>query len=320
MPLALGVAAVLAIISGWFLVSGGVPARFTPSSDPAVLAMARADPPPRADGGDCQPDADGFAQPCTLMPLPGAQGRIALFGDSHAQAILPAFLSLAKSRGLELHYAASGGCPPLIGGYVLNGNDLPQACAALAAAELAHARTSHVDTVYLVGRWVLYAAEDPLNPPGRYLLADSAQPLLWSRADSARVLGPLLAKTVDAYRAAGIRVVIVDQVPTQQFRLDRYVKWLALKPPAEGLEAAIIKGSVRADAFLALRAAAQPALGAQEVRAVPVLRLEQAFESGDRFLWGKPGESWYRDANHLSTQGALKLAPALIESHDRAGR
>ncbi len=320
LPLALGLTAFLAALSGWLLVSHGVPGRFTPSSDPAVLAMARADPPPRAEGGDCQSDADGFAQPCTLMPLAGAKGRIALYGDSHAQAILPAFQSLAKARGLELHYAASGGCPPLLGGYVLNGNDRPEACAALAEAELAHAKAVQLDTVYLVGRWVLYAAEDPFNPPGRYLLADSAQPLLWSRADSARVLAPLLARTVDAYRAAGIRVVIVDQVPTQQFRVDRYVKWLALKPPAEGLASAITQGSVRSDAFLSLRTASSPALGAQEARGIQVLRLEQAFQSGDRFLWGKPGESWYRDANHLSTAGALMLAPLLIESHDRASR
>ena len=316
LPLALGLSAVLAGLGAWLWLAKGVPSRFTPPRDSATISMTRADPPPRADGGDCQPDADGFAAPCTLMPLAGAQRRIALFGDSHAQAILPAFRELARQRQAQLHYAALGGCPALLGGFVIGGNYQPQVCADFAANALAHARRTGVDTVYLVGRWTLYTAEDPMNPPGRYLLADSTQPLLWSRADSRRMFGVLLARTIDAYRAAGITVVIVDQVPAQRFMVDRAVKWLAYKTPAEGLETAIARQSVSVADFQTLRAAAQPAVQAQQARGVAVLRFDDVFRRGGAFPWAAPDTSWYRDASHISTAGALRLVPALLAEYD----
>lgn len=320
LPLAIGFAAVLTLGGGWLWLDKGMPWRFTASHDPAISTMAQNDPPPRGEGGDCMPDGDGFTNPCTIMPHPGLPRKIALFGDSQAQALLPAFRQLAHQRNAELHYSAFGGCPPLLGSYILNGNYQPTFCHDLAEKQLAHAKAAHIDTVWLVGRWALYAAEDPTNPPGRYLLADSASPLFWSRADSASALARLLDRTTNAYAQAGTKIVLVDQVPSQRTMIDRKLKWLSLRQEARPLGEVIHQSSVKVTDFAALRAAHEPAIIAQQSRGVRVLQFDAVFRDGDRYLWGSPGVSWYRDANHISTAGALRLTPLLVASYDAASQ
>lgn len=314
LPLALGSAALLALVGGWLYLSGGAPARFPPSRDPAILAMTRADPPPRADGGDCQPDADGFAEPCTLYDPPDAQGSIALFGDSHAQALLPAFREVARRGRLRLYYAAFGGCPPLSGVYVLNGNAAPEACFKLAASELAFARKARPDVTFLAGRWALYASEDPFSPLGHYLLADRPAPLLWSRADSQQALVRLLARTVADYRAASLPVVVLDQPPGQQVRVDRRLKQLALRRDTGGLDDEIARDSVSIAEWERLSMPYRPALAGT----LPVVPLAPVFVRDGRYPWGAGGVSWYRDASHLSTPGALRTIPAVTAAYAAA--
>jgi peptidoglycan/LPS O-acetylase OafA/YrhL len=317
LPIAFGLAIVLAGTGGWLFLDKGAPWRFSLSRDPAISAMTKADPPPRAEGGDCQSDRDGFANPCTIMPRPSAAQRIALYGDSHAQALLPAFRELARQRGAELHYASFGGCPPLLGGYVINGNYRADFCPELARREIAHARAAHIDTVWLAGRWALYGAESQESHANGYLLADRPQPIFWTRTDSRRVFGVLLARTVAAYRTSGINLVIIDEVPSQPVMDHRALKCLAYRPKSQGLEDVIRQSSIKAEDFLELRRQIEPAIEAQERTGVPVLRFDSFFRMGDRFLWGEPGVSWYRDDHHLSTEGALRLVPALVASFDQ---
>lgn len=314
LPLALVGAAVLAGAGGWFWLSGGAPSRLPQARDPLLLAMTRADPPPRAEGGDCRPDADGLADPCRLV---GGEGPVvALYGDSHAQALLPAYRQLAQGGEVALDFGGAAGCPPLLGGYVLAGNGLPEDCARLAQRQLAQARRDRPAVVWLVGRWSLYATEDPLGLPGHYLLADRPAPWRWSRADSRRTLAVLMGRTVDAYRALGVQVVVVDQVPNQSVRVDRLRKWLAHRDGAKGLAEQIRASSLDGPGLARQRESYAAALVEAKAHGALVLSLDEPFRQGDRYLWGRPGEAWYRDASHLSTVGALRLAPALVAQYD----
>ena len=315
--LAMGLALALAAIGAGLWLSKGLPGRFTPSRDPQILAMTKADPPAPADEAQCPPGQDGTSLPCMIIANASPMNRIALFGDSHAMAMLPAFRALARQRHAELHYAATAGCPPLIGGYILNGNLQPDACAGMAAQELAYARAAHVDTVYLVGRWTLYASEDPMTPEGRYLLADTAHPLFWKRSDSARVMASLLGDTVARYRAAGIRVVVLDQIPAQQFLVDRTLKWAALRSSSDGLADAVRNSAVKVADYEALRSQTELALAAASANGAEILRLNDLFREGDRYPWAAPGASWYKDASHVSYPGAMRMVPAILASFDR---
>ncbi len=318
--LAVVIALLLTATGAGFWLSKGLPGRFTPSRDPMIIAMTAADPPAPEGEPVCPEAGDGTSTPCVIMPLPGAVHRVALYGDSHAMALLPALRELARQRHAELHYAATAGCPPLIGGYILNGNLQGGACADMAAQELAHARAAKVDTVYLVGRWTLYASHDPMTPEGRYLLAGVPHPLFWTRADSARTMASLLGDTVARYRAAGIRVIVVDQLPAQQFLVDRRLKWAALLKSAAGLDAAIRNSAVMVADYEALRSKTEPALAAAQAHGAEILRLGETFRAGDRYVWAGPGVSWYKDASHVSQQGAMRLAPAIVASFDHGGR
>ncbi|WP_158241540.1 acyltransferase family protein [Novosphingobium sp. TH158] len=317
LPLAIGSAAVLAGIGTALYLTGGVPDRFQRSTDPTIAAMSTIPLEPSMQGGDCKPDPEGFVQPCQMQGSRGAPRTIAVYGDSHATALLPAFRALAAENGARLLFGSYGGCPPLLGAYMLKANSAPEVCADMARAQFEQARRERPDMVYLVGRWSLYTSGDPHIPAGRYLLADQPRPWLWTREDSRRVLEPLLLRTVDAYRAAGLKVTVIDQVPSHRFDLQRTVQWLAYRPTAEGLAEDIRASSVKVAEYRDLMSASRPAMAAVSRRGVPVLQLQEDFRQGDRYAWARPGEIWYNDMNHVSPAGAMLLLPALSASYRR---
>ena len=47
--------------------------------------------------------------------------KVAVFGDSHSEALLPAFNKAAKEQGVGVVHLGLGGCPPLKGVYVKRG-------------------------------------------------------------------------------------------------------------------------------------------------------------------------------------------------------
>lgn len=313
-----GLAALALAACGLFaVVSGGMAGRAAPTRDPRLLAFVASGTRPAVPPFAC-PERAGLVAPCLAVAAPGASLRIGLFGDSHAEAALPGFTALARSRGMDLTYAALGGCPPLLGGYVLNGNSPPATCPRLAERQLAAARAARLDAVFLVARWTLYAEGDPLSDKG-YLLARTAWPLHPTRAASRAALAPLVARTVAAYRRAGIRVILVAQVPQQQIAVDRVIPWLAYRPPAD-LAALIAASAVPVRASAAFSAAADAALAGAVQPGVTFARFDAPFRTGNRFAWGDGRAAWYTDRSHLSATGARRLEPAIAAALDAAMR
>jgi peptidoglycan/LPS O-acetylase OafA/YrhL len=313
-----GLAALALAACGLFaVVSGGMAGRAAPTRDPHLLAFVASGTRPAVPPFAC-PERAGLVAPCLAVAAPGASLRIGLFGDSHAEAALPGFTALARSRGMDLTYAALGGCPPLLGGYVLNGNSPPATCPRLAERQLAAARAARLDAVFLVARWTLYAEGDPLSDKG-YLLARTAWPLHPTRAASRAALAPLVAQTVAAYRRAGIRVILVAQVPQQQIAVDRVIPWLAYRPPAD-LAALIAASAVPVRASAAFSAAADAALAGAVQPGVTFARFDAPFRTGNHFAWGDGRAAWYTDRSHLSATGARRLEPAIAAALDAAMR
>ena len=309
--------AVLAAFALVAILSGGAAGRPEPTPDRRILAFVASGTRPDRQPFVC-PDRDGLVAPCLAVAAPGARQRVGLFGDSHAEAALPGFVDFARSRGIELTYGALGGCPPLLGGYVINGNAAPEACARLAARELAAAKAARLDAVFLVARWRLYA-EGNGPQDHAYLLSASPRPFRPGRDASRAALGPLLAQTVAAYRAAGIRVIVVAQVPQQDTLIDRVVPWFAYRPPAD-LAAAVRAQSVRVGASTAASAATDQIVAAAAGQGALFARFDGSFRQGDRFVWGDGATSWYTDRSHLSATGARRLAPAIAATFDHAMR
>lgn len=310
--------AVLVGFAGYGLASGGIAGRLHASTDPAIRSFVASALYAETPGGDCKADANGISVPCTYVPNPAAPLRFAVYGDSHAQALLPAFAELARRRGLEMHFASVGGCPPLLGAHVINGNLPPGDCPILAEKELAAARANGIAAVFLVGRWTLYTDGDPMLPASRYLLSRHAAPFRPDRAEARRTLAATLARTIAAYRMAGIRVILVDQVPQQAFDVGRFVQWFAYRPDPQGPGGAITRTAVTRAEADALRAASRDLLRRQQGPGVSLLSLDPLFRSGDRYLWGDARGTWYSDSSHLTHGGALRVAPALSSALDAA--
>ena len=281
------------------------------NSDPAVMQFVAGASvkPPEIPG--CPLDANGFAAPCKAV-VPAFQRRtVALFGDSHAKSLEPAFAAAARAGNAGLVYGSNGGCPGLIGGYVVNGNVEPEVCARLAHDELATARREGVRLVYLASRWTLYTDGDPLHPGPRYLLATTPHPFRPNRADSRAALAQSLRRTVDAYRAAGIEVVLVGQVPQQGFLLDRTLRKMQFGGLPQGVLATVRATSTTVVAMDALRRNSAQIIAVEQRRGVPILDLDAMFRSNGRLLWGDETTTWYVDHSHLSLPGSLRLAPAV---------
>lgn len=147
---------------------------------------------------------------------PAAHASVLLWGDSHAAAVAPGLNKFMKSRGLTGIAAYRAGCVPLLGTMRRDVGD-GILCARFnnAVFEMLRQRDD-LDTVVLVGRWAL-AAE------GQRLAAEGGRPLVLRRVDDKtsnqdpvldfRVFEAALTETVQAIRATGRTVIIVEGTP-----------------------------------------------------------------------------------------------------------
>ncbi|WP_426152743.1 acyltransferase family protein [Pseudomonas sp. DC3000-4b1] len=196
--------------------SGFLTQGFARPGEDAELLHAFEDPTVRA---ACDRDyrGDGWGiGPCHFgAPALAGHTDVAVFGDSHSEAMLPAFDEAGRRAGLSIAHLGVGGCPPLLGVDVAVGNYGPGACAALAERQLAYVREHGVRHVVLIARWSLYTSggygQDRMT---RYFLVTAQQPG-HSQVLSRQSFSAALSRTLAAYQELGVRVDVVAQAPQQ---------------------------------------------------------------------------------------------------------
>ncbi|MEB0006465.1 acyltransferase family protein [Pseudomonas sp. MH9.2] len=144
-----------------------------------------------------------------------ATPEVAVFGDSHAEVLLPAFDTAGKERGKTIVHIGLAGCPPLLGVDVLAGNYVVGVCEALARREYDYVKMNGIKTVILVSRWTLYTDGDydKWKKSSYFLVSQDTQEK--TKEASRAVFEKALNKTVEAYQALGTHLYIVAQVPQQ---------------------------------------------------------------------------------------------------------
>ncbi|MEO0618082.1 MAG: acyltransferase family protein [Pseudomonadota bacterium] len=233
-----------------------------------------------------------------------------LWGDSHAEAMAPAFETLARTHGASGLYAARDACPPVMGATqwptIRN-----KKCPAFQKAMLNQARRSGIRDVVLVARWNLYHNGWPETGIESAASADflihDAQTKMASVEENARVLARALRKTVATLRAANKRVWLVTQVPYVGFRVPTELALVAFSPVPQR------------------RARPSPDAHRQRSKAVAQLFQELAKDRGVFILdpshrmcarttcrIESSGVPLYRDDDHLSREGAAFIVPTLI--------
>lgn len=233
---------------------------------------------------------------------------LAVFGDSHSEALLPAFAQLAEGLPHGIAHLGVGGCPPLLGVDVAAGNYAPTACEALAQRQLAFVREHKVRHVVLIARWSLYTDGGYQGARKvRYFLTD-AQHSHQDQATSRQVFEAGLARTVAQYRALGAQVDVVAQAP-QQLASPRnlYYRLAHQQQDSQASKLAAVQAlSVPYQEHKALQAYTrgylQQLADAGQIR---LFSLDAAFCDAQRCLIGDL-RPWYKDSDHLNEQGAQR--------------
>lgn len=238
----------------------------------------------------------------------------ALFGDSHADAFLPALISLYGERETSHAYIGMGGCLPLLGVDVKSGIWPEDVCRSLAQAQYTYASQVRPRNLLLVARWGMYTEGETTSRSARryYLVENDADPL--SRGHSKAVFVRALERTVRAYQALGTRVFLMEQVP-QQITEPRKV--------FHKLNQAGLWGDPAAEAVIQRNASpisqhhAQQSHVRELLNRLPhmegfrVLNPEELFCSAGQCVMGDKDGPWYLDRDHLNIRGAEKAAPWL---------
>ncbi|WP_282348528.1 acyltransferase family protein [Pseudomonas sp. PS01301] len=235
---------------------------------------------------------------------------VAVFGDSHAEALLPAFDAAGKRYDRRIAHIGMGGCPPLLGVDVAVGNYAPGACPALAQREYDYVKAHGIKTVVLVSRWTLYTDGDyDQNRMSGYFLVDQASQAR-TREASRAVFEKALERTIDAYRALGAQVYVVTQAPQQQTSPKQLYYRLARDKgdDAEHTQRLLDRLSVPYAKHLHFQHYTRALFAADSARErIRLVNLDEALCSPQTCLIGDSG-SWYKDHDHLSARGVERVA------------
>lgn len=244
---------------------------------------------------------------CTTPRLSGEQDKtLAVWGDSHAEAMIPGVAVLpGLAEGVLLQMTKTS-CPPLIGVDVVRAGRVYRECSLFNAETIQMLRQhQEITTVVLAARWPVYALEAGFGvseaTPGA-----SKYSLVANRSDgtvgtsSLVEFGAALDRTIDLLARAGKKVIVVGAVPEMYFDVPGCVARKRM-PLFLAENCGLDQGAV----------AARISVVNKEVEAA-AKRHEVAALYPDRILCHEgfcavespEGRILYYDHNHLSTVGA----------------
>jgi peptidoglycan/LPS O-acetylase OafA/YrhL len=292
--------AAAAACAALLVIGQGLPQRFSPQIR-AILAEAS--------------DHEGRMSECfgltaddvrkgRLCPI-GAkvqQASFVLWGDSHADALIPAVQSVATRQGRTGLFAGTDSCPPLLG---VKRADAAK-CAAFNDAVAKIATSKSIKEVILEARWAKNAEGSSFGqePSERVRLYDDISQGRTEK-ETRDVFYRGLDRTVRMLTRAGKKVVLVASVPEVGFPVPAYLAHARLVNPGAKLTTSAHAYRERQKFVLWALSSMHRRYGAEIVYPDRVLcggRVCQVAVN-DRPL--------YRDAHHLSVFGAKQLTPLL---------
>ncbi|HWE07252.1 MAG TPA: acyltransferase family protein [Rhizomicrobium sp.] len=238
----------------------------------------------------------------------GAVGAVApsflLWGDSHADAILPAVAEAAARVGRAGVFAGGEACPPLLGVTTPRPD-----CRAFNDAVAALAKRPEITEIVLESRWAKYAEGSTYGeePRGRVVLLDNSCRTA-APNDNHGVFLRGLDRTVSELRKEGKKVVIVASVPEIGWPVPAVLARRALAEDAEGADpdagTYLNRQRFALNAFASLR---------QRYGAIVLYPHSVLCRTGSCEV-ALNGIPLYRDEHHLSVKGALQLLPLFTQT------
>jgi peptidoglycan/LPS O-acetylase OafA/YrhL len=298
-----GAAMAIAIVIGGAIVAGrGLPQRYP--SDVRLLLSGANDREHRR--GHCFNLTAAQVREGRLCRIgdPTAKIDFVFWGDSHADALLPAVEDAARARHRAGLFASRSACPPLVGvervdvagGHCRAFND--EVMKAIAARNIAE--------VVIAARWARDAEGTGYGDETEttaFLADDHSRQR--SVAEDRAVFARGLQRTMEALVRAKKKVVIVGPVP----EVSRYVPEALAKVKYFGLKDDVrpTMGEFRRRQAFVLQGLARIA----KTYPVTILYPDRVLCGGGSCAVEAGGHSLYVDTNHLSAFGARRLAPLL---------
>lgn len=238
--------------------------------------------------------------------------RIVVWGDSHAHALYGLFDKMAQDRNIQGAHASRSACPPIMGVEVATHSDYE--CRDFNTNMVKYINEQNPQIVVLVAYWSLYA--DGFEP---YSLDIGAPPLLIehigdvSDVDNSRKLfRTKLEETIKSIARPGRRIWILEQFPESTSDIPQGLARAAMFPflPENYLRprAADVE---RRQAFVN---SVFSDLGLKY--GVNVLNTHAWLCHSDWCRISEAGRSLYRDSNHLSNYGAMRIEPVMMPIFD----
>lgn len=209
-----------------------------------------------------------------------------VWGDSHAMAMMPAFDLVCRERGIRGYQATYSATPPAFDVVYRDPWGLSEDGNAFGRAAVKFAVQNDVDVVFISASWTSYIKVNGIREG--------------------------LSAAVDLLRSAGISVVIIDTIPAQRedvpIMLSRAVRF--------GQD--VTTFGVPLERYLESSHAVRRWLRSLTKDEVIVVSPHIALLDDKNLLRAElDGHAMYRDAAHLTVEGATKQAPLVRKALDR---
>jgi peptidoglycan/LPS O-acetylase OafA/YrhL len=262
----------------------------------------------------CLVSNNNFPQTPDCFNASDPRPAVALWGDSHASSLAPAFRSLANSQGYAFQQFARMGCAPLTGAANYRPDEprmtTPQCFSFNSRVLKLIQRDPHVQIVLLVGLWSNSFIQDSENI---WMVTDTAHMNQKPSIEQAKaIFRQSLAATVSALTQSGKQVILVEHVPI--FDQEQNLKVRTALIPFRHSLAMWMKAPSSRDPGVAPtgRAAAcaesnrQIQIAIQPLQGVQLLNLKDKLcSSGDECAYRDGDHILYSDPHHLSTYGSF---------------
>lgn len=231
-----------------------------------------------------------------------------LWGDSHADSLLPAFIVLAEEHNVKLAFAGQAGCAPLTGLYRLDLDPMHRKkCNAFNTAVRSYIEQNRsISAVFMHARWATYTSGFIDKTSDLILsLADTGSPQHVDYSRNQALMRSSLEATAAWLSSAGKKVIFVGGTPDVPWDIPRY--WTAQLLFGWPLPAAPTPQEV-----VARQAPAEEILNhvAQKTGSLHIPLAEAICTSGCPLFDGD--KMLYKDDDHLSPHGALALALPIL--------
>lgn len=256
---------------------------------------------------------------CTLGDA-AAKTWILAYGDSHAESMIPALDLYGKAAGIRVVYASIPACLALTDTYDTYRGVGP-ACEDLTTRAVNLGVTQHAAAVVLIQAWTLYFdSKIQQKTPGAIYALDNGGSIRKSMQGVAAFRYGL-DKTLSAYEAAGVPVVLMEDNPQQAddpkvaVPLPRLRFYFGHKHFGDFLNADSVtlvqhrQRAAQTDRILDTFAA--------HLSNVTTVNVDAALCNARICPWASDGKFLYFNAGHLSITGAMRVYPILAQHLNR---